>query len=775
MAGRQDIFDQAMRQGHSAAWDQQWDRAIAAYRKALDEFPEDLSALTSMGLALFQANQLPEALKAYRLAIQLAPTEPLALEKSAEILERMGRLDEASAQYSAAAETHLGRRDVNKAIESWERAARIVPNQLGTHSRLALAYERTGKTRAAVQEFLTIARLFQRGGERGKALQSAQRALQLEPQNPDASHAIKLIQEGVPLGEPPRPKGATGPLRMAKVQEFNPPDSSSTGADGAGEAGIIEAAQKKALGALAGLLFDESGDDKPAPAAGLEALTRGLTDAMRQGRNDRSKVTLHLGQAIDQHTQGKLREAVTEYERAVAAGLEHPAAHFNLGSLLAAQGETDEATAHLRACLPHPDFALASQYALGRLSIQAGQPKDALLYLLQALKLADLRTVASERAEGLSQLYESMMDSVSNSGEDAETGKVAENLDRFLAGADWQTRLAQARAQLDAQAEAPGTSPLAELMLVAGTDRVVGALARIDQYMAKGYASTAMEEAYMALEYAPTYLPIHLRMADILLEENRLEASIAKYSVVAEAYRIRGEASRSAKIMEVAVRLAPMNLAMRSRLIDQLIEMGQTDQALSQYMDLAETYYQLADLEQVRQTYASALKVAQHSKGDRAWSAQILHQMGDIDMQRLDWRQALRVYDQIKNLMPGDDKARLTLVDLNLRLGQSRQAVAELDDYLRYLIGEGRVDQAIGVLEETVRNRPNEVAFRVRLAKMYQDRGRRADAISQLDALGELQLEAGMNAEAAATIRAILALGPDDPSGYQQLLSQLGP
>ena len=37
MTGRRDEFDQAMRLGHSAAWDQHWDRAISGYRAALAE------------------------------------------------------------------------------------------------------------------------------------------------------------------------------------------------------------------------------------------------------------------------------------------------------------------------------------------------------------------------------------------------------------------------------------------------------------------------------------------------------------------------------------------------------------------------------------------------------------------------------------------------------------------------------------------------------------------------------------------------------------------
>ena len=50
MIGRREVFDQAMRLGHSAAWDQQWDRAIAAYSTALKEFPDEPLAIRRVQL-----------------------------------------------------------------------------------------------------------------------------------------------------------------------------------------------------------------------------------------------------------------------------------------------------------------------------------------------------------------------------------------------------------------------------------------------------------------------------------------------------------------------------------------------------------------------------------------------------------------------------------------------------------------------------------------------------------------------------------------------------
>jgi hypothetical protein len=52
--------------------------------------------------------------------------------------------------------------------------------------------------------------------------------------------------------------------------------------------------------------------------------------------------------------------------------------------------------------------------------------------------------------------------------------------------------------------------------------------------------------------------------------------------------------------------------------------------------------------------------------------------------------------------------------------------------------------------------------------------GRTAEAIENLDALGELQLEAGLHKDATVTIKTIIKLKPDNINDYKRLLAQLG-
>ena len=183
MPGREDVFQKAMNEGHSAAWDQEWGKAAAAYRKALQEMPDNPKALNSLGLALFQQGNYEEALQIYKRAAQVSPDDPSPMEKLAQLLERTGHLKEAIDAASRAADLFLNQRDVDKAIENWVRVTMLDPDHVMAHSRLALAHERLGHKAQAVTEFIAVASLLQRTGNIQKTAELINRALHLMPES----------------------------------------------------------------------------------------------------------------------------------------------------------------------------------------------------------------------------------------------------------------------------------------------------------------------------------------------------------------------------------------------------------------------------------------------------------------------------------------------------------------------------------------------------------------------------------------------------------------
>jgi tetratricopeptide (TPR) repeat protein len=284
-----------------------------------------------------------------------------------------------------------------------------------------------------------------------------------------------------------------------------------------------------------------------------------------------------------------------------------------------------------------------------------------------------------------------------------------------------------------------------------------------------------MDEAFESLIFAPTYLPLHTLVGDLLIQEGRTQDAITKYTVVAQAYGVRGEAAQAISLLRRVVQVAPMDLAARSRLIDQLAARGQVNEAIGEYLDLADIYYRLAELDMARKTYTIALKLAQQGGANRTWSVKLLQRMADIDMQHLDWRQALRVFEQLRTIEPNDISVRKNLIELNIRLDQKPQAMAELENLLTHLDDAGRRGDSIPFLEELVAENPQQIILRRALAEEYRQAKRIPEAVTQLDKIGESLLKAGDRDGAAQAIEAIIAMNPPNQANYRALLAKINP
>lgn len=770
MSGREDIYQRAMDQGNSAAWDQSWTQAAEHFRQAVEEFPERSQALTSLGLALYEMQSYEESLRYYGQAARVSPQDPLPVEKIAQIYERAGNLDRSRGAAMQAAELYLKNRDIGKAIENWRRVLMVQPENMQAHTRLAMVFERLGRKDEAVAEYLAIAALFQRARDGEKAMRAVSQALEILPGKQEAMEALSTLRENKLLPMPLRPRSGTAPIRTAQVRQLEP--------GGEGETALkmdpISEARQAALTSLAAILFDtvDENSSDSGNRRGIQAIMRG--GGILSKSVDRTRIVLHLGQLVDMQSQGDLEQAANELERAIDAGLDHAAAYYDLGYLHFQLGRYEQAMKSLQQAVSHPDYALGARLLLGQAYYKTNELRDASVAYMHALSLADAAMLPKEQSEALRQQYDPLIEAQSHETNPLLQRQVCDNIAGLLQEPKWRENIQKARQQLSAAENGDDEIvPLAEVLTQSRSSQIVESLSKIKQMDQSGFPRSAMEEAFYAIQFAPTYLPLHAHMGELLLKQGQMQEAQQKLLVVAQAYSSRGEARRATQIYKRVIELAPMDLIPRIRLIDQLIASSQTDDALKEYMDFADVYYALADLEKSRRTLADALRVAQQSRVDKAWQVKILHRMADIDLQSLDWRQAVRIFEQIRNLQPDDEKSRASLVDLNSRLGQDDRAQAELDNYLTYMAGKGQRERAIKFLENLVREDPSRTWTRRRLAEFYQALGRNADAISQWDALGDLLVDEGNVPGAIQAIETIMSLRPPNLAEYQRLLVQL--
>jgi tetratricopeptide (TPR) repeat protein len=769
MTGRKNIFDESMNLGNSAAWNLEWDEAIEHYRKALAEFPESSEALSCLGLGLLETGKPKEALEVYEKAFVAAPEDPVPLEKCAEIHEQLGELEEAIEQRDAAAVLHMNRKDVGKALTNWTHVARLAPTSLDARSRLARTYERMGRLKESVSEHLAVAFILQQSGSIDQAIETTQHVLNLMPGDAEAIRAYRMLRQGEPLPEPAEPPSLAGPvvpkeekaLRMAEKEELKKEPE--------GPADPEEEAMRNALAAMAGLILEAS---TATPKKGGKRKGRSSRNKGMLSRGKHAQVAKHLSKAIELQSQGHKRGAIKEIELAIDSGASAPPVRYALGVLYKDIGDYENAEDHLLACLKEKELALGTNLALGRLARVRNAYQEAARYLLEALRLADARSVGSEQYEQLNKVYESIKASQAK-GEPKSVAGIVESALKFLSGPEWMQRIRSTRKQLEDQAQGEEVVPIAEMLVVGGSNQAMQSLTRIDELVERGQFAAAMEEAMLALTQSPGFLPLHARMAEMMIRDGRVQEGVNKLITIGETHAARGEHERSVEVMGKVLQHAPVNVEVRKRLIAHLMGIGRQAEALEHYLEMAEIHRQMAQINEARQVLAEAQELAQATGASNETMKQILHQMGDIDLARLDLRQGVQVYEEIRQLDPEDEVAREHLVDLNLRLGQEAEAGQALDAYLQILVKRGEGTKALSKLEQLVRDYPGKQVLHARLGEAYRAAGRIADAISQFDALGEIQLDAGQIKEAARTVKTILELDPPDAEGYRELLRSI--
>jgi tetratricopeptide (TPR) repeat protein len=757
LAGKSKVYDEAMAMAANFRWDQNWSDAVKAYRAALEEFPNDSQALAGLGAAYLELEQTESAIRALQRALKADPANQEAMNTMGLALEISGRTSDAVKTYLYSGNMYAKTGQMEDAISIWEKAAQLDPGQVQARNNLAQAYARTGRYGQAVAELISVAAIYQQRDDPQKAHQFLQGALKLRPDDEYAQVALRALQNGdsIRVLEEEMRHGPDLPLDTPDADSHDEdPFDFDIDEDDEVAGNPREKATQMAMEELASILFEDE-----EAYAGQLSISKMELDA-------------YIGQAIDWQTRGESSQAIEVYEHVINTGFNNAATHFALANLYLEGADYDQAIHYFNQAKQNKQYLSGANFSLGECYNAQGDVNQALRYYVEVLKAIDLENSNRASTKELESLYAALIDNYLSQGNDQATRRFVKTLVNFLSSKDWESKIVRARRRLGIDDDS-SVSAWIEFLEAGQAEAILSAMADTAEYMRQNMLMTAAEECYWAIQRAPNYLPLHMRLAEVFLKQDRIEDSIRKYLAVAEVYRVRNNTNQVSAIYQRILKIAPMDITVRTKLIELNVAMSNYDAALEHYKTLADAYYQLAQVDRSLEIYQEALRLAPRSSGPRQWQISILYSIGDIYNQRVDWRNASQIYERVVQISPEDDKALLQLVDLYFKLGRHDEAIKMLDRLLALYNKQGKQTKMLQALQDMVELRPDEFILRKKLASFYVEFGMMQEALDQFSALSEMQLEAGLPDDAANTIEAIINLKPQNVENYRELLNKI--
>ena len=158
-----------------------------------------------------------------------------------------------------------------------------------------------------------------------------------------------------------------------------------------------------------------------------------------------------------------------------------------------------------------------------------GRSQAASIEYLEALKLADAAIVPAEHADEIRQMYEPLIEAQAAQTDEVPLKRLCDSVNSMLMRKDWRENLYRAREQMQKQQENDLLMPIADVILQAQSSQVLESINLINQLARAGKLRSAMDEAFHAIAFAPTYLPLHTLMGDLLVRATRASASSSRW------------------------------------------------------------------------------------------------------------------------------------------------------------------------------------------------------------------------------------------------------
>jgi tetratricopeptide (TPR) repeat protein len=673
MAGNRALYDRAMEQSREAARQKNSEEALKQAVRALQEFPADADARSSVAVALFNTGKYPQALQIFEELRSSDPNNPFALEYLARIHERMGTTAAAVAAYTQLADLQQERRLSIRAIEALREVLRLRPEADEQRLRMARLIEESGSPSEATAEYMELARRCQSQSRIEEATTYAERALRIDPSSREAKELIATLHASL--------------SNAAQIAVSTPAP--------VGESASAFIPAGAATGALRSQQF---------------AVEQIITLAQKH------------------QEAGDAEAAIEQYERAIKLGMQRSDVFYSLGLLYQERGDHQRAAEALTRAASDPEYALSAHYALGTSYQELGQLPQAAQEYEQTIRLVDLQSIGKAESDDLIQMYESAARIYTQLSDIARAASLYSTLANFLNSKRWgkeraeefrrkakelternmfaklrtlgtgaltapepsaptpaseetmpetwgkirpitdflkTDRMASSSSVDIFAATAPPAAPepidpLAMLDSLPIPDRATFApvskldttgldeeceryVAASEKYIEQRLMLGALDACMEVIRLNTDYLPIHLRMGEIYEREGRPEDALAKYQLLIDTYMVRNEPQRAIDVYLRLIELSPDTIQARSRLAELLKNDGRIEGAAEQIGQVAATYFRMGQTNKALEEYRRGVQWAPSNATLRAQYGQVLLKLERYEAALGEFRRALEL------------------------------------------------------------------------------------------------------------------------------------
>lgn len=639
MPGNRSIYETAMKKADSLAWDRKFKEAITEYRRALEEFPNDVAARTSLAATLRKLGALNEAVIEYANAVKLAPENLRLLNLLAEVQQQAGNREASAQTYSRIALLQQREQNPQAAVKSFQAAIQLDPKNIDAHVGLSIYYESQHRTDAAVNELLTVGRLLALQAKGFEAAEYVERAIKLSPNNPEAKELLQRIRAG----------------RVRQSASQNPPAATpQTGLPSAG--GEHGGGRKIDFQSLIG--GNQAGT---APGIGLSSVPLpqmpggvAIPGAKRKPQplgvaiQNFAQPPEALMQAAQQaENEGQPYIAISLHEAILHQVPDNTSSAMALGGLYRRVEQPEQAVRYYQMAAAAPRLKRRAMTGLGVALREAGRLDEALPVLEEVANQLDLPALSREEASEAWTAARALAECYLARGETAKTTNLSRIFIEHGGAQGWNDIANEVRRWglvlngYDNGAWWEDVPVLPSSERLAAIDAMIRSYELIEAKLWRG----AEEICLSTISRNPDFLPVHIRQGEIYRRQQRNEAALAKYSNVIDVYAVRGETIPTIAMYKRVLELTPDNITMRARLAKLLFDNRRFEESAQESLAVAASYTRVGQVERAMDEYRRIINLFPQNSAAYLAYGQTLNRLGR-------GVEALQAYNQALALDP---------------------------------------------------------------------------------------------------------------------------